>query len=236
MFLAIVDGTGDFGDESYATSMRNSFCMQMAGGVAGESLSGGVHSYYQRGPSLEGYRVSDKAALASAFLRRAHKARPDARLMLAGYSRGGSSVIMAAEQLAHDKIPVHAMFLFDPVARHASTGGEVIPANVHKVWIARRSQDPALIAKYEPLHVPILRLFTPNPMRPSFGGTGREYLGERHNLHEHIFRGSHGALGGVGWAKVTEDPACQSYVAHWMSHALRSVHLPVALVSHAPMG
>ena len=236
MYLAIVDGTGDFGDESYAASMRNSFCMQMAGRVAGESRSGGVHTHYQRGPSLEGYRVSDKAALASAFLRRAHKAHPDSRLMLAGYSRGGSSVIMAAEQLAHDKIPIHGMFLFDPVARHASSGGEVISANVQKVWVARRSQDPALIAKYEPLDVPVLRLVTSNPMRPSFGGTGREYLGERQNLHERTFRGSHGALGGVGWAKVTEDKACQGQVAHWMSHAMRSVHLPMALVSHAPVG
>ena len=236
MYLAIVDGTGDFGDESYAASMRNSFCMQMAGGVAGESLSGGVHSYYQRGPSLEGYRVSDKAALASAFLRRIHKARPGVPLMLAGYSRGGSSVIMAAEQLAKDKIPVHALFLFDPVARHASTGGEVIPANVRKVWVARRSQDPALIAKYEPLDVPVLRLVTSNPMRPSFGGTGREYLGERHNLQEQIFRGSHGAIGGVGWKKVTEDPGCQNQVASWMSDAFRAVNLPISLTSHAPVG
>ena len=47
--------------------------------------------------------------------------------MLAGYSRGGSAAILAAEQLDKEKVNVDALFLFDAVARHRFSGGEVIP-------------------------------------------------------------------------------------------------------------
>lgn len=229
MHLAIIDGTGDFLNKNYANSMRHSFCHQMAGRHSGVSF------LYQRGPSLEGYRVKDKAEAAVAYLMEKKQQHPQTKLFLSGYSRGASAAIMAAEILSARKIHVDGMFLFDPVARHIYQGGEVIPANVDKAWVAVRSLDPQLVAKYESTNIPLISQLTRNPMRPSFGSTGTKYLGPQGNCHVRHFRGSHGALGGVGWKHVTEDVACQLHVAKWMNHALHSMGLKINLHSFPPV-
>ena len=50
--------------------------------------------------------------------------------VLAGYSRGGSAAMMAAQILNKQGLRVDAMLLFDPVARHASESREIVPGNV----------------------------------------------------------------------------------------------------------
>ncbi len=63
------------------------------------------------------------------------------------------------------------MFLFDPVARHASEGGEVVPANVALLYIARRDLDSKLVAKYDHTIGPLWHTVLHNPMRVFFGET-----------------------------------------------------------------
>ena len=76
-------------------------------------------------------------------------ADPTSRLMLAGYSRGGSAAIMACEMLERDGVSVDSLFLFDAVARDEFPGGKVIPANVSFSRHARRSLAADFVAKYE---------------------------------------------------------------------------------------
>ena len=122
-----------------------------------------------------------------------------------------------------------SLFLFDAVARHIYPGGEVIPANVRYSRHARRSQDAAFVKKYEG------SIGTgQNPCRPSFGNTGVTYKGGGDH-RAMIFKGSHGALGGVGWKIVTEDATAQVAVAGWMNAAFAERRLSVAVRSFAPV-
>ena len=217
--MAIIDGTGDSDDSKYAAGMKNSFCVQLK-----TALPSDVD--YQRGPSSAGLEVAAQAWRAARFLIDAYHQDKNTRLMLAGYSRGGSAAIMAAEQLAMASIPVDSLFLFDAVARHVYPGGEVIPANVKFSRHARRCQDVFLVLKYEGTISDGLG-DTSNPMRPSFGNTGLQWKGNGDHEVATSFIGSHGALGGVGWPFIVEDPECQRNVACFMNRHLmsRGVHV-----------
>ena len=218
--MAVIDGTGDWSDTSYAKGMHDSFCSQIARQLPGDS-------YYQRGPSNDGLSVRSKAVSAAEWLK--SRQNLPVRLMLAGYSRGASAAIYAAEFLEAEGVPVAGLFLFDAVARHIYAGGEVIPANVAYSRHARRSQDSAFVAKYEGS---IGR--GQNPCRPSFGNTGTTFKGG--GDHEFtIVKGSHGALGGVGWKIVSEDADAQERTAGWMNGWFNAKNVPVALRSYAPV-
>ena len=217
--LAVIDGTGVWNDADYEKGMHDSFCSQMARQL-------GADAYYQRGPSNDGTSVRRKAVSASEWLK-SHQNQA-ARLMLAGYSRGASAAIYAAEFLEENGTPVDSLFLFDAVARHVYPGGEVIPANVRYSRHARRSQDQAFVAKYEGSIG-----FGQNPTRPSFGNTGTTFQGGGDHKAA-VFKGSHGALGGVGWKIVTEDAAAQEQVASWMNGAFADRKLPVSIRSFPP--
>lgn len=218
--MAIIDGTGDSEDSAYQTSMANSFCRQLA-----DQLD--KNARYWRGPSWHGVEVKKTATAAHQWLKQhydeAQQSVGGVRLMLAGYSRGASAAIMVAEQLEKQSIPVDSLFLFDAVARHHYKGGEVIPANVAFSRHARRDLNAILLVlKYEGTFADAKALpNASNPMRPSFGNTGLTWRGD--GDHESAeFIGSHGALGGVGWSFVTEDPHCQDQVADWMNDQLKS--------------
>jgi hypothetical protein len=130
-------------------------------------------------------------------------------------------------------IPVDALFLFDPVARHASKGGEVAPANVARLYIARRRLDPALVAKYDHTIGPLWHMMFHNPMRVFFAETAVRHAPSV-KAHISTFLGSHGAIGGVGWKHVTEDAACQRSVAAFMNSAFAGTKVPVHLMSYPP--
>src|SRR5579871_4084330 len=221
--MAIIDGTGEWSDRKYAADMMHSFCKQLDNALA-------ASCFYQRGPSNDGFSVRHKAKMAAHWLIKAHKADPRTKLCLAGYSRGGSAAVYAAEFLNDaGKIPVDSLFLFDAVARHIWAGGEVIPANVAFVRHAVRSHDPAFIAKYEGT----INSGVGNPARPWFGNTAMQST-TAGNYHYRTFLGSHGALGGVGWKHVTEDPACQIAVANWMNGCMAMRGVPGVLRSFPP--
>ncbi len=218
--MAIIDGTGAWSNDSYASSMRESFCKQL------DRLLG-PNSLYERGPSGDGYRIRERSARAADFL--SHQRGK--RLMLAGYSRGGSAAVIAASMLGNVGVGVDFLFLFDPVARHLSGSSDVVPGNVGEVWIARRRIGAPEMDRYD-----YSLLGDPaghNPVRNWFGTTATDVAsGVRVTAED--FLGSHGALGGVGWKHVREDSQCQMQVADYMNRGLTRAGLGVMLVPVPP--
>lgn len=221
--IAIVDGTGPAA--TYAKAMEKSFCHMLF-------LQLGAAVDYQQGPGIMGKETLAEANHAYSWCAKEYARDPSVQLMLAGYSRGGSAVIMAAERLHDIGVPVHSMFLFDPVARHPYTGGEVIPANVAFSRVARRDQSWNFVMKYEgTLSDSKMLGDSSNPCRPFFGNTGTNWRGLGDHRTPTVFKGSHGALGGVGWKFVIEDAACQLQVSAWMAQQMSSRGLVVNLGS-----
>ena len=223
IYMAVIDVQRKADTEKYNASMANSFCKQL------DSLS---YSRYFRGPSTLGSEVQSLANDACKWLLGKWEREPAAKLMLAGYSRGGSAAILAAEMLATEgrcrvqaggePIPVDSMFLFDAVARHKFSGGETVPANVAFCRHAMRSQSPLFVLKYEGSISDHWALGPgSNPTRPLFGHTGLT-AGGGVDFVKRTFTGTHGALGGVGWKFVKEDKGCQQDVAAWMSEQLKA--------------
>ena len=223
--LAIIDGTGPFSNAKYALEMRNSFCSQMHRQLFAASR-------YERGPSDDGYRMNERGERAAQYLLNAGNGDAG-RIMIAGYSRGGSAAIMTAEVLKRQNVKVDALFLFDPVARHLSRGGVVVPDNVNAVFIARRKLDPSMVAKYDHTIGPVWHLVAHNPMRVFFGTTASKYAGSGECKQSYLL-GSHGAMGGVGWKHVSEDSNCQIQVAGFMNAAFKNLGLPIQLTSSPP--
>lgn len=225
--LAVVNGTGPPGP-LYEELMLPSFCYQL-----GQKLA--AKSFYLRGPNVFGHEVHEEARQAYHWLKAAHQADTDVRLMLAGYSRGGSAAIMACEMLERDHIAVDSLFLFDAVARHEFPGGSVIPANVRFSRHARRSHAEEFVERYEGTlaGIGLIGGFE-NPIRPLFGNVGLTWRGDGDHSSAKAFLGSHGALGGVGWRFVVEDTACERAVAAWMSDHLRARGLGVGLEAYEP--
>jgi hypothetical protein len=225
--LAVINGTGPPGP-AYDEIMQTSFCSQL-----GHKL--GAKSFYLRGPGLLGQQLRNEARAAHRWLKGAYDHDPAVRLMLAGYSRGGSAAIMACEMLERDGIEVDSLFLFDAVARHEFPGGTVIPANVLFSRHARRSLAAEFVARYEGT-LQGLKLIAgfQNPIRPLFGNTGLKWRGDGDHRPAERFLGSHGAIGGVGWRFVVEDNDCEHAVAEWMNHHLSSRGVEIALEAYAP--
>jgi len=227
--LALVNGTGP-PDPDYETIMRSSFCRQL-----NEQLQ--TRSFYLRGPNLLGQEVRGEARRVYGWLRSAYELDDASRLMLAGYSRGGSAAIMACEMLERDRIPVDSLFLFDAVGRHEYPGGRVIPANVRFSRHARRSLTADFVERYEGT-VPGIRIIGgfENPARPMFGNVGLRWRGDGDHEPPERFLGSHGALGGVGWRFVVEDAACEQAVAGWMNGHLAARGVDARLAAYQPTG
>ena len=244
--VALVDGTGRWWNKDYEQDMAQSFCSQIAKSFQGKAE-------YRRGPSDEGYRFNEKATEAAHLLTLA-RAMGATRLFLAGYSRGAAIALQAAEFLALRGVQVDGLFLFDPVDRVPSRGSvcvRSIPQNVLFSRTASRSLDPAIVKKYEGALLikpyDLLPLATKrdarvleklpfvgtdpllgNPIRPEFG----TFIVNPCGIGDHQTKkliGSHGALGGVGWADVLEDKACQQAVVTWMNGAFSSLSLSMQI-------
>ena len=227
--IAMVDGTGASDNSAYELSMRNSFLRTLANQL-GETVSN-----YQRGPAIMGMATNSEGMNAFEWLKKEHAKDPNLQLMLSGYSRGGSAAIMAAERLELENIPVHSMFLFDPVARDIFPGGTVIPANVAFSRSARRSQAWSFVMKYEGTLETFKHSDSSNPIRPFFGNTGVNWRGDGDHQPARVFTGSHGAMGGAGWEFVTEDRKCQVEVSAWMGMQMKSRGLDAHLGPGLPL-
>jgi hypothetical protein len=217
--IGVVNGTGEWDDTDYETSMAPSFCRQIYDQLGDQTCK------YLRGPSSDGVSVRSKAHDIADWFKGA--SRPGDRIYLAGYSRGASAAVYAAELLQERGFVVDGLFLFDAVARHvwSSLGGTGIPGNVALSVHAVRSTDPAFVARYEGS----INGGLGNPVRPWFGGTALS-TPNTGNHDRQQFKGSHGAIGGVGWRHVVEDAACQQQVVDYMNPYLTRL-LGVTLVS-----
>lgn len=230
--MGIIDGTGALRDAAYAKEMEHSFCKQLDTGL-------GSASYYQQGPWSDGLNDGFKAARTVDWLKKKRAADPSVRIMLAGYSRGGATVMAVAELLSWDNISVDSLFLFDAVARHILLTGRSVPSNVQYCRHAMRSQDAAFVRKYETYLLDNkwtgswASPFASNVTRPWFSNVGGDPGGCK-NYQKNVFLGSHGALGGVGWKKVPEDEPAQQAVAQWMNAALAERGVPAHLTSFPP--
>jgi hypothetical protein len=205
--IVVVDGTGPDDDNDYAREMGNSFCSQIA------AYAGGT---YFRGPTMLGQEVSsiaDRATGAAVTL--ARQGRP---VLLAGYSRGGCTVINAAYLLKSRGVDVAAMFLFDAVDMQTSTLNitQVIPSNVAFVAHARSARN----AKFW--------VMNPVKSRWYFVNTGRWLAGNGQRLEE-SFVGTHGAAGGVPWPDVTGDDGAALKVGQWMTPHLNAYRIGLTL-------
>ena len=169
-----IDGTGDFSKVSYARDMTNSFVAYII------RHSKVKLKRYIRGPGFDG---TDMAAIVSKgydFVRLALAANKDAHVLLTGYSRGGAGVIAVAQRLKEDRKRVHTMMLFDAVDRAIGVDTARIPENVDRIVHARR--DAVMVS------------------RPSFGNCGSAW-GSPTKCEVRLFRGTHGAIGGVHWKR-----------------------------------
>jgi pimeloyl-ACP methyl ester carboxylesterase len=222
VILGIIDGTGPFWDSSYESAMQHSFCKQMS------KPTGQISNIkYLRGPSGDGFSTSRRASAIVDWARAEMAKTPDGRLYLAGYSRGAWGVTMAAETLMGHRIKVQALFLFDPVRMQAYHGGQVVPGNVQRVYIARRKHRAQIMNKYN-WDSSVLD-GSMNPVREWWGVTS---LNISHIPGaEKSFLGSHGALGGVGWQGIKEDQICQPLVAAFMNRAFAAEHLGLNISS-----
>lgn len=218
--IAIIDGTGSYSDDSYDLTMMNSFCSQLNTVFAGSA-------HYQRGPSAEGALVETKGFIASQYLTE-RKGGGAKRLFLAGYSRGGSSALLAAEKLRKKNIQVDGIILFDPVAKYIGSGVKQMPSNVKSSIIFVRQLTPEFVKKYENKILTALDMsistyakalinpigfarnpkpargllpeFIGNPLRPGWGEYFKHLTNSSSVDHRYYtLAASHGALGGVGW-------------------------------------
>lgn len=208
--IAIIDGTGDMSDTKYENDMRMSFCSQL-GNIFGRGN-------YMRGPSFDGFRVREKAEWAASLLMNG-QCNPDDRLFLAGYSRGGSAALIAAEIMRMHGATVTGMVLFDPVGKHIWDTPAGIPANVLTSLTFVRRYDDALVKKYagtidDPVVWGGLTEWADNPIRPGWTENVTPPSGVDPRQHVKVeFAASHGALGGVGWQHVAEDATVQPLIA-----------------------
>jgi pimeloyl-ACP methyl ester carboxylesterase len=154
-------------------------------------------------------------------------------IYLAGYSRGGSAAVIAAQMLADKGVPVTGLFLFDPVARHGSASSDVVPANVAAAFTARRAIGAPQMDKYD--WALLGDLAGHNPVRNWFGTTATQFASPSTQRRDTVEVGSHGALGGVGWKGVSEDIPCQEAVARFFNQALREQQLPIQIESRTPV-
>lgn len=250
-FIAVIDGTGPGDNFEYDLTLINSFCSQL-----GQKFGG--RGYYQRGPEYHGLNTVTFGECAAEYLAMASKFQ-GSRLFLAGYSRGGSSALVAAEALNKQNIPVSGIILFDPVAKHPGDAVVKMPANVESSLILARDENPDFVKKYARTKkdlpslalkvVPQLNLVSylpglgsiDNPIRPGWGLKFRNltnFCSPEHQYYQIL--GSHGALGGAGWTDrngevyVEEDVAAQQSAMKYTNDTLRQWGLADKTISVLP--
>lgn len=181
-----IDGTGDYNDIEYKKHFKESYVKKLTSNV--EKLNIGI---YRRGPSTEGYSTARRGADAANEIAgiAAATAALDKKcgIFLTGFSRGGASVIHAAQLLGERKIGVDALFLFDAVDRAIGVDSAIIPPTVKTVYHALRSKD--------------------TDSRTLFSNTGTRYYKEKTKYVHKWFHCTHGAIGGTPWTHAGVDKA-----------------------------
>jgi acetyl esterase/lipase len=168
-----IDGTGPFFDSTYETNFRNSFVRRIC-------PERNANKRYFRGPIGPGGGMPQAIDGGYNFIiARRGAAGADNSILLTGFSRGGLGVLVIAERLRRQNIPVKAMLLFDAVDRHVAYNAPRVPDNVANVFHARRNWSGG--------------------SRESFGNCGTEWNQQKTKYTEQFFRCTHGGVGGTPW-------------------------------------
>ena len=203
-----VDGTGPASNTEYTDAFSKSFVKRLS------EHSRFQRKIYLRGPTWDGIATGSlarAAAFAAKTLRDIKTGAATPRLFLCGYSRGGAAVIQAAHFLKADGIPVHALILFDAVARTVTYEKTWIPSNVAYSRHAQRRKD--------------------TDSRTSFGNCGTQKEtgpnSKGANAKAQEFFTTHGGMGGTPWgAGATTSDGFITERAPGVSAALR-VAVPI---------
>lgn len=183
-----IDGTGDISNAKYKHDMTNSFVAYII------RHSKAKLKRYIRGPGFDGTDMVALVANGYEFVKLAVAANKGAPVLLTGYSRGGAGVIAVAQRLKADGTRVHTMLLFDAVDRAMGVDTARIPENVDRVVHARR--DTSMMS------------------RLSFGNCGTAWRSPT-KCEVRLFRGTHGAIGGVHWKCPPEKKSTDLIVEDW---------------------
>lgn len=180
MFCGI-DGTGPYandGPDGYTEAFKSSFVNHFA------HLGPHDTSYYLRGPGTLG---SITYTLAVALYKEAkinfetnYNKGIYLKILISGYSRGGVAACAAARLLSEKNIPVHGLFLLDPVDRTETIGANdtIIPKNVS--YIDRTQRDNS------------------GGSRESFDTDCTKFWNGK-NVPTTKFKTTHGGMGGCPW-------------------------------------
>jgi hypothetical protein len=214
--MAIIDGSGEWSNDTYRTSFTHSFCRQTA-----DALGSARHPYfYNRGPSSAGLETGPYARRAINWLKQNHAERPREPVYLMGFSRGAAACVTVASFLRSEapKLRITAMFLFDAVDRSIFTDAETVPGNVDVCHHIVR--DYSWNTWWEGKHRHNRWYFNSDALEGERGvemDIGGPVLG------------SHGAIGGTPWPDNARDPQAVITVANWMNSRLSRHRLPRAL-------
>ena len=169
--LVGIDGTGAFFDSTYAKEMANSFVNRLAG-------KAGDNTGYWRGPITPGGGLTDAINQAFHFIEQKVKSTRGLRsVILTGYSRGATGVVVIASKLQKIGIEVDAMLLFDCVDMHLFFDAETIPQNVRNALHLTRQAEAG--------------------SRTGWGNDAIFYYPEHTKLDRWSYLCTHGAMGGV---------------------------------------
>lgn len=128
-----IDGTADVFDDDYKESMDNSFVSRIIRETPTEMKQ------YIRGPGFDGVDMFALIGKGYEFIHLHKFKKPNAKVLLTGYSRGGAGVVGVAQRLKRDNILVDGMILFDPVNRSQTSSTDDVPNNVLNMVQARRA-------------------------------------------------------------------------------------------------
>lgn len=226
--VSIIDGTGPGNWTEYIGPhwFQHSFCRQIYEGM--EDASDDYSARYQQGPTWDGFSTEWLGGHSADYIEDLYKTKGCRDIILAGYSRGAAAQVEAAQWLNKKGITVKALFLFDPVGWYPFEHCDEIPDGVENVFIARRDlNNKRLCDKY------------PDQMRASYGETSKSYnlrYKGRLRVNDANFPGSHGALGGTGWANMPEDAICQNLVGGYMNAHFKTIGLGITLRSYPCTG
>src|SRR4030095_8500955 len=211
MFIGI-DGTYEpFAKATYFVDFNNSFIKQLYRTCPER------HKRYLEGPSWSGFEdIGIEQGVTAQIQEYVNKG--DTKILLAGYSRGGSIAIVAARALTHlnwaKALSVECLALFYAVARDPYGGNAwSIPSTVANTYHARRSPNIG--------------------SRPRFGNCGM-VAGGTTRFRQMICRATHAAMGGM--PGTGDHPANVALMDSGVQVSMTTVHAdppPVPRITEA---
>ena len=189
--LVGIDGTGAMSDAAYDAEMANSFVNRLAW-KAGDNYG------YWRGPIIPGGGLARAISQAFHFIEQKVKSTRGLKsVLLTGYSRGATGVVVLASKLQNIDIQVDGLLLFDCVDMHLFFDAETIPKNVkNALHLTRRAESGS---------------------RSMWGNDALWYYPKHTKLERWSYLCTHGAMGGVP-SSPSGDETASDFVTETIGH------------------